>query len=262
MTINEASGITPYLQVAEALREAIATGEYKPGDQIPSARELADRFDVALTTAVKAVDELRANGLIETKRGRGSFVRARPELFRRGTRRYQRNPEGVAPNLQEAVAGGWHDEVTAEHWRESASEVIASRLGIPPGAPVTVARYVWLVDGQPIQVGTQYEPLALIEGTPIEEPVDGTRGNPGVIARFDSIGIHVDRVDEQTRAKNPSTEESRILQLGPGIPILHIVRTHFAGDLAVETADIAIRSDRMVVVATHDVPLSEGTPTE
>ena len=258
MPINEQSGVTPYRQVASGLREDIAAGKYPTNSRIPSARELAEEYGVALTTAVRAVEELRDEGLIETRRGRGSFVRSRPELFRRGASRYTRTPDGLAPNMTEAAAGGWRDEVTAERWRSEATEHIAERLQITPGDPVTVARYIWRVDDQPIQVSTQYEPLALVTGTPIEEPVDGTRGNPGVIARFDSIGIHVDRVEERTRARMPSADESRILQLASGIPVLHLVRTHWAGETPVETADIAIRGDRMVITTTHDVPLPEG----
>lgn len=258
MAINERTGVTPYRQVAAALREEIAGGKYLTGQRIPSARELADQFDVALPTVVRAIDELRDEGLIETRRGRGSFVRNQQQLSRRGASRYQRTADGLSPNMTEAAAGGWHDTVTAEIWRESASEVIAARLGITPGDPVTVARYLWLVDGQPIQVGTQYEPLALTQGTPIEQPVDGTRGNPGVIARFDSIGIHVDHVDETTRAVMPSIEESDLLKLGEGTPIIKITRTHWAGATAVETADIAIRGDRMAIDVRHEVPLLKG----
>ncbi|MEV6069257.1 UTRA domain-containing protein [Nocardia sp. NPDC052001] len=161
--------------------------------------------------------------------------------------------------MDEATAGGWHDVVKAERWREEASDDIAARLNISPGDLVTVGQYVWLTDdGQPYQMGTQYEPLAITGGTAIEEPVDGSRGNPGVIARFDSIGIHVDRVEEQTGARMPTPDEVRILQMGSKVPIIGITRTHWAGNMAVETADISIRSDRMVIVTTHSVPLSEG----
>lgn len=255
MTINDASGVTPFLQVAGALRDKISNGKYAVGTRIPSARELADQYGVALTTAVRAVDELRGEGLIETHRGRGSFVTRTPELFRQGASRYQRNPDGLAPNRTESAAGGWTDEVQAERWREPASPEIADRLRLEPDAQVTVARYLWTVDGQPIQVGTQYEPLSITGGTAIEEPVDGTRGNPGVIARFDSIGIHVDRVEEQTRTRMPSGGESKTLRIGAGVPVFEIKRTHWAGDKAVETANIIIRGDRMVITTTHDVPL-------
>lgn len=255
---------TIWRDIADDLRRRVEAGEWAPGDKIPPVRQLMEQYKTPSQAAlVRAISTLVNEGVLLTDPKaprRGVRVQARPQLFRRGASRYTRTPEGVAPNMTEAAAGGWHDEVTAERWREDASEPIAARLRIEPGDLVTVARYIWLVDGHPVQVGTQYEPLALVGGTTIEEPVDGTRGNPGVIARFDTIGIHVDRVEEQTRARMPSEEESRLLQLGTGVPILHIVRTHWAGETAVETADIAIRSDRMVITTTHTVPLIEGDP--
>jgi GntR family transcriptional regulator len=257
MPINEASGVTAFRQVASALRDDITNGRYPNGARIPSARELADRYEVALTTAVRAVDELRAEGVIETRRGRGSFVRQAPELFRKGANRYRRHPEGLAPNRSESASGGWTDDVTATRWRETAGPDIAERLQLDEGDEVTAVRYLWTVEGQPIQSGTQYEPLKLTRGTPIEEPVDGTRGNPGVLARFDSIGLYIDRVDEQTRTRMPTSEESELLDIGSGIPVFAISRTHYAGQVPVETANIIIRGDRMVITTTHDVPIDE-----
>ncbi|WP_280500258.1 GntR family transcriptional regulator [Nocardia farcinica] len=253
---------TIWRDIADDLRRRVDAGEWGVGERLPTVRELMAQYGTPSQGAVvRAISTLTNEGVLVTNPDaprRGVRVRARTKLFRRGTSRYTRTPEGLSPNMDEAAAGGWQDEVTAERWREEASEEIAARLGIAPGDPVTVARYLWLVDGQPVQVGTQYEPLALVQHTAIEEPVDGTRGNPGVIARFDSIGVHVDRVEEETSARMPSPEEREILQLGAGVPILHITRTHWADDLAVETADIAICGDRMVITTTHHVPLPEG----
>ncbi|WP_280232300.1 GntR family transcriptional regulator [Nocardia cyriacigeorgica] len=251
---------TIWRDIADDLRRRVAEGEWMPGDRLPPVRELMAHYDTPTQGAlVRAISTLVSEGVLITDPKaprRGVRVRAREELFRRGTARYSRTPDGLAPNMREAAAGGWHDEVTAERWRENASKDVADRLQISLGDPVSVARYLWMVDGKPIQVGTQYEPLAVTAGTPIEEPVDGTRGNPGVIARFDEIGIHVDRVEEQTRAVMPSPDEAEILELEPGVPILRIVRTHWAGNLAVETANIAIRGDRMAITTTHNVPLT------
>lgn len=255
MTINEATGVTPFRQVATGVRDQITRGMYPVGSRIPSTREIAEEYNVALTTAVRALDELRTEGVIETHRGRGSFVRRSPELFRRGANRYRRHPEGLSPNRDESSAGGWHDEVTSTIWREPATPEIAERLRIDSGDEVTVAQYRWSVDDQPVQVSTQWEPLAITRHTPIEDPVDGTRGNPGVIARFDSIGMYVTRVDEQTRTRMPSVEESDLLDIGPGIPIFDIRRTHYTSNgTPVETANITIRGDRMVITTQHDVP--------
>jgi DNA-binding GntR family transcriptional regulator len=67
-----------YAQVAGELRAAIAAGRLRPGARLPSERTLADEFDVSRATIVSAFHLLRAEGLIETRRGAGSWVSRRP----------------------------------------------------------------------------------------------------------------------------------------------------------------------------------------
>ncbi|TCO43601.1 regulatory GntR family protein [Kribbella antiqua] len=64
----------PYAQVADGLRRAIQTGELAAGTKLPSGRELAKQWGVALMTLQKAIDQLRDEGLVYTQRGRGVFV--------------------------------------------------------------------------------------------------------------------------------------------------------------------------------------------
>lgn len=68
----------PYLQVAGGLRVAITSGEYAPGSQLPTYQELADAWGVAVNTAKSAVAQLRDEGLVVIRHGKGSFVRTRP----------------------------------------------------------------------------------------------------------------------------------------------------------------------------------------
>ncbi|MFD4143794.1 SCO5717 family growth-regulating ATPase [Streptomyces sp. NPDC058572] len=64
----------PYQHAADELRRDILKGRIKPGAQMPSIRELQDRFGVANMTARSALNVLRDEGLIYTIHGRGSFV--------------------------------------------------------------------------------------------------------------------------------------------------------------------------------------------
>lgn len=66
-------------QIADALREEIASGALEPGDKLQSIRNLAKRFRVAPMTAQGAVEILRNEGLVYTSPGRGTFVRRRTE---------------------------------------------------------------------------------------------------------------------------------------------------------------------------------------
>ncbi|MFD5326098.1 GntR family transcriptional regulator [Streptomyces sp. NPDC127092] len=64
----------PYRRMADVLRDEIERGVLKPGQQLPSHRELQERFEVANMTARSALRVLRDEGLIHTVQGRGSFV--------------------------------------------------------------------------------------------------------------------------------------------------------------------------------------------
>ncbi|WP_424536678.1 GntR family transcriptional regulator [Sphaerisporangium viridialbum] len=61
-------------QVHAIMRERIRSGQYKPGERIPSLIDLVEEFSIANATAQKVMRALRADGLIHTEPGMGSFV--------------------------------------------------------------------------------------------------------------------------------------------------------------------------------------------
>lgn len=68
------SGIPLGVQITRGLRLAIAQGRLEPGQQLPSARDLAGQLQVNFHTVRKAFGDLEAAGLLEVRRGRGTFV--------------------------------------------------------------------------------------------------------------------------------------------------------------------------------------------
>jgi len=65
----------PYLRIAAALRERIATGGLRPGERVPSTRQVVRDFGVAMATASRALAVLRDEGLVVTRQGSGTVVR-------------------------------------------------------------------------------------------------------------------------------------------------------------------------------------------
>jgi DNA-binding LacI/PurR family transcriptional regulator len=72
--VQPAEGVPRYRQIYEALLMEISSGKLKPGDQIPSEKELCESFQVSRITSKKALEMLVANHLISRQRGKGSFV--------------------------------------------------------------------------------------------------------------------------------------------------------------------------------------------
>ena len=72
--IDPIAPVPPYRQIADILRRRITAGKYPPDTRIPTESELVDEFEVARTTARRAVSVLREEGLIYTVPTRGSYV--------------------------------------------------------------------------------------------------------------------------------------------------------------------------------------------
>lgn len=65
-----------YAQLERGLRAAVATGRVRPGDQLPTVRQLAVELRINANTVARVYGELERAGVIETRRGVGSFITA------------------------------------------------------------------------------------------------------------------------------------------------------------------------------------------
>lgn len=88
----------PYVQVAEYLRRQIQSGILGPGDQLPTSRELQEKFGIASATVQNAFRMLKAEGLTYGVQGRGSFVRQHgPEVEAEPEQAEGDAPSGTPP---------------------------------------------------------------------------------------------------------------------------------------------------------------------
>jgi len=75
-SIDPKSALPIYQQISAQVRRAVAAGLLAPGDQLPSVRELAARLLVNPNTVARVYRDLERDGLLETRRGQGTYVSA------------------------------------------------------------------------------------------------------------------------------------------------------------------------------------------
>lgn len=246
--VNTYSGVPLWRQIADAISEQIRAGDLVIGDAMPSYRTIALRWNVGPSTAMSALADLRRRGLISSERGQASKVMRTPHVVRMSSDRYHHGDDR-SPVAADLDRDNHSSTISGHATVEAASRHLAKRLGIAEDDEVSRVDYYWEDENGPIQRSTQWEPLALTRGTSAEIPPED--GDPHVIDRMDTIGQHVTSVREQYLSRMPTAAESEELQLEEGVPVLHIQRTHYVDQQAVETADIALRGDRTIVVVDH-----------
>src|SRR2546422_8245821 len=96
-----------YAQLERGLRAAIATSRLHPGDQLPTVRQLAVELRVNANTVARVYGELERDGVLETRRGVGSFVSATPGQARPPAEHTRRLRAFVTRVLADAPAAGF-----------------------------------------------------------------------------------------------------------------------------------------------------------
>ena len=152
--IDFKSAIPFYYQLQQCLEAKIKSGLWPSGQKLPSEKNLCEHFGVSRTVVRQALNELLSNNLIETQKGRGSFV-ATPKH----TWQLMQTLSGFQENT---VAQGQaiRTQVLAMELVPASGE-IAEYLQLAVGELVTMLKRLRFVDGEPIVVVTTYIPEKL-----------------------------------------------------------------------------------------------------
>jgi GntR family transcriptional regulator len=139
----ERSSPTPlYFQLKQLLLARIGSGEWQPGDMLPTEEQLQEQYTLSRTTVRQALKELELAGKISRFRGRGTFV-ALPKL--------SHSPEPhfsfTDSLLEQGARPGW--QLLSAGWLPAPPE-IAQRLSLDEGTPVFELRRLRLVNDEPI----------------------------------------------------------------------------------------------------------------
>ena len=213
-----------YRQIKNLILQGLASGEWRPGEAIPSEAELAIRFNVSQGTVRKAIDEMAAENLVVRKQGKGTYVASHndPRAFFRFLR--------VVPN-----EGGVSvpQSVPLECWRAKAGQEAARILDIAPGAPITIVRRVLKFNNKPVVLDEIYLPGEIFQGLSLEILQD-YQGS--LYSLFETrFGVRMIRAEERIRAVAADRATAEQLAVDEGSPLLSVERvTYTYGDKPVE----------------------------
>ena len=114
LQIDFRSGLPIYIQIVNQVQAQIAAGILKPGDQLPTVRQLAVDLRVNANTVARVYSDLERAGVLETRRGVGSFVRATADEAR-PRREHEKRLRALATRiLADAAASGFtREEIVA-----------------------------------------------------------------------------------------------------------------------------------------------------
>ena len=140
LDIDFRSGIPIYLQVVERIKERLAAGQLKPGDQLPTVRSLALELRVNFNTIARAYRIMDESGIISTQQGRGTYILELPlpevaesirlKALEDLTQRYITDAErlGISPEELDEVlnkkVAHWKEEWQASQTHNRTKEII------------------------------------------------------------------------------------------------------------------------------------------
>ncbi|QYF92259.1 GntR family transcriptional regulator [Massilia sp. PAMC28688] len=213
-----------YQQIKALITQGLQSGEWKPGEMIPSEVELAGRFKVSQGTVRKAIDELAAENLVSRRQGKGTFVATHHEA--RAHFRFLRlmPDEGVPHHPENRII---------EVRRMRAPAEVARLLDLKSGDAVVYIKRVMAFDGAPTILEELWLPGLLFKGLTAERLVEYKGPMYGL---FESeFGTRMIRASEKIRAVAADAAAAQYLQVEEGTPLLCAERVSFTyGDKAVE----------------------------
>ncbi|XVU21808.1 GntR family transcriptional regulator [Actinoplanes sp. CA-054009] len=232
-------GEPAYREIADQIKADIEERRLIEGDRLPTVRDLALRYGVPTGTVAKAVDVLRADGVVVSRHGRGLYVSGFKRILRSSPARLSRSWWGEGKAIQDADTGDRIRVVHVEVEEQPAPEHIAEALGVPAGAAVLVRARRFAVDDRVVQIATSFIPLDVVAVAPA---IAYTGPGPGgIYARMEAAGIGPEMFQERLVFRAPTGAEVTALSLARGAWVVAITRRAYAaGRRCVEVNEMVL----------------------
>ncbi|CAO3411802.1 GntR family transcriptional regulator [Azospirillum largimobile] len=224
-----------YRQIADRLRDEIAARLFEPSGRLPTESEIGARFGVSRVTVRLALDRLEADGLIERRKGKGTFTAGK---------RVQ-HPLDRLRSFHESLRLQGLDAMMRPLSARIVPTPAELREDFGPHC-LEVCR-LHLVDGEPVALGRSLLPPAL---EPVDWQAAGHRPIYGILQ--DIVGKPVGGADIEVKAEAADAEVAAALGLPAGAPVLVMDRRSvFVGGGCADRSIFHIRSERYSFILSH-----------
>jgi len=208
-----------YQQIKGLILQSLQSGEWKPGEAIPSEIDLAARYRVSQGTVRKAIDELASGHLLVRRQGKGTFVATHAEQH------VQYRFLKLVPDSGDLASEGPAQRRIVDCKRLRASADIARALALRSGDTVLQVRRVLSFAGQPTILEDLWLPGAPFKGLTAERLSDY---HGPMYALFETeFGVRMVRAEEKIRAVLPDDSQQSLLQVPAGTPLLSVERVAY-----------------------------------
>jgi GntR family transcriptional regulator len=208
MSDNHRNRTPAYKRIQGSIRKRIEAAELRPGDAVASERELAKIHKVSLMTARHALAGLERDGVVERRRGAGTFVAA-PKIHFNKLMSYTEHmsSRGLTPQSRVLVAK------VIEHEAE-----VAARLGLPATSALVKIERLRLTGEEPFAMETCHLPAG-----EFAELVDAPLGRASLFGTLEhDYGVELAYADEEVDATAAEAKAAELLQVPHGSPVLRI----------------------------------------
>jgi GntR family transcriptional regulator len=253
LVVHKDDPIPLYYQLAERIREEITAGVLKPGDQLPSAREISDEAGISRMTVRQAIEYLVRQGLLVVRHGAGTFVAA-PKLTFRAV-----NVLGFTQTMIEQ--GGRPSSTVLQQELTDPSPDVAESLALAPDRHVVKIARLRRSQAVPVVLETVHLPADLCPGLETED-----LGEQSLYALLEErYGLRPRWSRQRLEATVANAFEADLFEVPIGTPMLRVSGVTFGPrDRAIETFHAVFRGDRFLFEIESHGPdhrdASEGAP--
>ncbi len=232
--LDRASGRPLWAQLEEDLQRRLADGAFDAA--FPGEHELADQYGVSRHTVREALRRMRASGVVDSTRGRGSSIR-------HGS---IEQPLGALYSLFRSVeATGVEQRSKVRVLEVRQSPVVCETLGLEPGTELVFLERLRLADGEPLALDRSYLPREI--GEPLLAGTFEHTSLYGELARL--TGIRLDGGRESITAVVADPPTRRLLGIKADVAVLAVTRIGCLGGRPLEFRESLIRGDRFSLAA-------------